>query len=130
LSGIKEGVAALPQKSRADYREEPVGVELDPLMQSPDPMLGRFARVALVACRMRVDYHFLWASIQRLSFHQSTHFDQPTLERVTELAATGPIDLGALVKEEVPIDDAVGIYDTLRDDPLSLGGTVFDWRAS
>jgi hypothetical protein len=25
------------------------------------------------------------------------------------------------------IDDVVGIYDTLRDDPISLGGIVFDW---
>ncbi|MDA0334682.1 MAG: hypothetical protein O2782_05925 [bacterium] len=27
------------------------------------------------------------------------------------------------------IDAAVRIYDCLRDDPMSLGGTVFDWSA-
>jgi len=46
---------------------------------------------------------------------------------VTALAADGALDLTGLVRDIVPIDDAVRVYDTLRDDPMSLGGTVFDW---
>jgi 2-desacetyl-2-hydroxyethyl bacteriochlorophyllide A dehydrogenase len=103
---------------------------LDPLMEPGKGLLARFARIALVAGRFRVDYHFLWASILRVSFFQSTHFDQTTLEQVTELAAEGKLNLPALIKDVVPIGDAVGMYDRLRDDPMSLGGTVFDWSES
>ncbi len=106
---------------------ECAGVEIDSLLDPKRSPLARFARVALVAGRERVDYHFLWASMRRISFYQSSHFDQPTLEEVTALAASGVLDLGAMISDVVPIDDAVAIYDRLRDDPLSVGGTVFDW---
>lgn len=106
---------------------ECAGVPLDPLLEPPKPLLARFARAALVAGRFRVDYDFLRASMLRVTFYQSTHFDQPTLQKVTELAEKGTLTPGALVRDVVPIDDAVRIYDTLRDDPMSLGGTVFEW---
>ena len=106
---------------------ECAGVDIDSLMKPKNALLAPFARVALVAGRFRVDYNFLWASMLRVSFHQSTHFDRPTLDKVAGLAAGGTLDLGALIKDVVPIDAAVAIYDTLRDDPMSLGGTVFDW---
>ena len=96
-------------------------------MEGGGALLGRFARVALVAGRFRVDYDFLPASMLRVSFHQSTHFDHAALETVTALAAEGTLNLGGLVTDLVPIDDAVRVYDTLRDDPMSLGGTVFNW---
>ena len=96
----------------------------------PPRLLARFARVALVAGRIRVGYPFLRASILRLSFLQSTHFDQAALEAVTDLAADGTLDLDTLVDDVVSIDEAVRVYDTLRDDPMSLGGTVFDWGLS
>jgi 2-desacetyl-2-hydroxyethyl bacteriochlorophyllide A dehydrogenase len=106
---------------------ECAGMPLDSFMEPGKSLLDRFARVALVAGRLRVDYPFLWASMLRLSFHQSTHFDQATLDTVTTLAAKGALDLGTLVNDVVPIDDAVRVYDALRDDPMSAGGTVFDW---
>ena len=106
---------------------ECAGVDIDSLMKPKNALLAPFARVALVAGRFRVDYNFLSASMLRVSFHQSTHFDRPTLDKVAGLAAGGTLDLGALIKDVVPIDAAVAIYDTLRDDPMSLGGTVFDW---
>ena len=108
---------------------ECAGVDLDPLMEGKEALLGRFARVALVAGRFRVDYDFLRASMLRISLYQSTHFDRVALEAVTTLAADGALDLNGLVRDIVPIDDAVRVYDTLRDDPMSLGGTVFDWSA-
>lgn len=109
---------------------ECAGVELDTLMEPRMALLARFARAGLVAGRVRVDYTFLWASMLRVAFFQSSHFDQETLDVVAGLAADGVLDLGALIKDVVPIDDAVKIYDTLRDDPMSLGGTVFDWTLS
>ena len=106
---------------------ECAGVDLDTLIQRGKALLARFARVALVAGRTRVEYTFLLASMLRVSFFQSTHFDQPTLEKVAGLTKDRVLDLEALVKDIVPIDDAVRIYDLLRDNPMSLGGTVFAW---
>lgn len=106
---------------------ECAGTPLDTFLDPQKTVLDRFARAALVSGRFRVDYNFLWASRLRVSFYQSTHFDYPTLEKVTELSAQGTFTLDALIQDVVPIKDAVKIYDTLRDDPMSLGGTVFDW---
>lgn len=135
--GIEMGAdAAFDPESEADaLREngpysvllECAGVPLDPLMEPGKALLARFARAALVSGRFRVDYHFLWASLLRVSFFQSTHFDQPTLEQVTAWAGEGKLNLPALIKDVVPIGDAVEMYDRLRDEPMSLGGTVFDW---
>ena len=106
---------------------ECAGVPLDSLMEPGAALLARCSRAALVAGRSRVEYNFLWASMLRVSFWQSTHFDQSTLDEVTRLAGDGVLDLDALVSDVVPVDDAVRIYDRLRDDPMSLGGTVLDW---
>lgn len=106
---------------------ECAGAGLDDFMGGPQPLLARFGRVALVAGRSRVEYDFLKASMLRVSFYQSTHFDRPTLEKVTSLAADGRLDLGALVQEVLPLEKAVGLYERLRDEPLAVGGTVFDW---
>lgn len=125
-----EEAEALHENGPYSVLLECAGVPLDPLMEPRKALLARFARVALVAGRFGVEYNFLWASMLRLSFYQSTHFDQPTLDRVTALAAQGTLSLGALIKDVVPIDDAVKMYDTLRDDPMSLGGTVFDWSVA
>lgn len=107
---------------------ECAGAELDPLMDPRKALLARFARVALIAGRDRVEYPFLWASTLRLTVVQSTHFDQDALERVTRLAEAGQLDLDAAVTDVRPIDTAVELYERLRDDPLSVGGTVFRWE--
>ena len=124
---IEQAAEALRESGPYTVLLECAGVPLDPLMEPKKALLERFARAALVAGRSRVEYNFLWASMLRVSFHQSTHFDAPTLERVTALAASGQLALAALIDEVLPIDSAVEIYDRLRDDPMSVGGTVFDW---
>jgi len=106
---------------------ECAGAEIDPLIEPKKELLSRFSRVALIAGRFRVDYNFLWASRLRVSFTQSSHFDQPTLEKVTDLATEGILDLGALIQKVVPIGNAVKTYNTLRDNPMPIGGIVFDW---
>ncbi len=106
---------------------ECAGCDIDPLIEPRKNLLDRFCRAALIAGRFRVEYNFLWASMLRVKFSQSTHFDFPTLEKVTSLASGGVLDLEAFVKDIVPIDRAVATYNMLRDHPMSLGGTVFDW---
>ena len=121
--------AALAESGPYSVLLECAGAQLDDLIDPQKTLLAPFARVALIAGRFRADYNFLWASRLRLSFCQSTHFDRPTLAEVTALAAAGRFDLAALIQDVVPLSRAVETYDTLRDRPLTLGGTVFDWTA-
>lgn len=135
--GIKMGAdAAFDPEKDADalYENGPysvllecAGVELNSLINPQKTLLAPLARATLVAGRVLVEYTFLWASRIKASFYQSSHFDQPTLEKVTALAAEGTLNLDALIKDVVPIDNAVETFNTLRDDPMSLRGTVFDW---
>ena len=43
------------------------------------------------------------------------------------LVAKGTIQIKPLIKDVVPIADTICIYDTLRDTPNALLGTVFAW---
>lgn len=63
----------------------------------------------------------------KLETHFTAHFVQDDLEQVLRLAMDGRLYLQELVREVVPINDALRIYDTLRDDKSALLGTVFDW---
>ncbi|MBT3273184.1 MAG: zinc-binding dehydrogenase [Spirochaetales bacterium] len=84
-------------------------------------------RLVMVAGRNNVTIDFNRAFACRLEVHFTAHFDQDDLEQVYRLAAAGRLELRGLVREVVPIHDAVRIYSTLRDDKSSLLGTVFDW---
>jgi hypothetical protein len=39
----------------------------------------------------------------------------------------GVVKIGPLLREVVPVVEAKGIYDTLREQPQKLMGTVFVW---
>ena len=67
-----------------------------------------------------VEYHLLKESDLVIKLPQG--FD---LEQVVRLAHRGDIKLRPLVRDVVALDDAVRIYDTLRDAPSQLLGTVF-----
>jgi hypothetical protein len=47
---------------------------------------------------------------------------------VCRLVGRGALRLDALLRDVVPVAQAKGVYDTLRDEPSKLLGTVFDWR--
>jgi threonine dehydrogenase-like Zn-dependent dehydrogenase len=55
------------------------------------------------------------------------HFTRADLEQVIRLIAKGTIRVRPLIKDLVPVTQAQRIYDTLRDRPNELGGTVFRW---
>ena len=93
-------------------------------------VLAREARLVLVAGRERTDFNFNAASGQRLVTYSTAHFVQSDLEQVLRLALKGEICLRELLRDIVPANDAVAVYDTLRDEKHKLLGTVFDWTGN
>lgn len=93
-----------------------------------DGVLDKNARLVLVAGRFETNFSFNAASSCKLEAHYTTHFVQDDLDQVFRLARKGVIKLRELVRKEVPIQDAIGVYDMLRDEKSRLLGTIFDWR--
>ncbi len=79
----------------------------------------------LVAGRYDVKYNFNMAGSAEVDIVHTQHFDQDDLEQVVRLAARGDIRVRPLIRDVVPLDEAVRIYNTLRDNPRQLLGTVF-----
>jgi 2-desacetyl-2-hydroxyethyl bacteriochlorophyllide A dehydrogenase len=83
------------------------------------------ARLVLVAGRHRVEYDFVPAGAAELDILHTQHFDQTDLEETLRLAAGGEFRLRPLLRDVVPLTEAVRIFDTLRDEPGRLLGVVF-----
>lgn len=86
------------------------------------------ARIVMIAGRERVDYAFNAAQARELTILHAGHFTTADLKLVAGLTAQGALRIKPLLREKVKIDDAVAIYDRLREDPASLMGAVFDWQ--
>jgi 2-desacetyl-2-hydroxyethyl bacteriochlorophyllide A dehydrogenase len=84
--------------------------------------------VIFIAGRTKVDYTFNIGQGREVSIKQNSHFDRSDLEYLCRLVALGAIRFGPLLQDVVPVVDAKGIFDRLRDQPGTLLGTVFDWR--
>jgi 2-desacetyl-2-hydroxyethyl bacteriochlorophyllide A dehydrogenase len=84
-------------------------------------------RIVVIAGRSRVDYSFNAAQGSELEVNHAGHFDRGDLEQLCRFVAEGTIQIAPIIQDLVPIQDAVGIYDRLRDQPNTLFGTVFDW---
>ncbi len=84
-------------------------------------------RVLLIAGRDRVTYPFNMAQRRLLTLKQNSHFYVDDLENLARLHSRGQIDLASLLQDVVPAEEAKRIYDTLRDRPNDLLGTVFTW---
>ncbi len=84
-------------------------------------------RVLFIAGRDRVDYPFNLAQRRLITVKQNSHFYVDDLENLARLHSRGRIDLASLIQDVVPAAEAKRIYDTLRDRPNDLLGTVFSW---
>lgn len=93
-------------------------------------LLERGARLVFVAGRFDTCFNFNAASACRLTTYSTAHFVQDDLEQVLRLALKGVIRLKELVRDIVPIGQAISTYDTLRDNKRMLLGTVFDWTGN
>ncbi len=84
-------------------------------------------RVLFIAGRDRVDYPFNLAQRRLITVKQNSHFYVDDLENLARLHSRGRIELASLIQDVVLAEEAKRIYDTLRDRPNDLLGTVFSW---
>lgn len=84
-------------------------------------------RVLFIAGRFRVNYTFNLGQGREITIKQNSHFDLSDLANLCRLVARGRVRIAPLIKDVVPVSEAARIYDTLRDEPSRLLGTVFVW---
>ena len=84
-------------------------------------------RVLFIAGRDKVTYSFNLGQGREVRIRQNSHFDRDDLYNTCRLVARGLIKIRPLIRDVVPVSEAKRIYDTLRDAPDQLMGTVFAW---
>ncbi len=84
--------------------------------------------VMFIAGRFRVDYTFNDGQWREITIKQTSHFDNSDLYHTRRLVSKGTIQIAPLIQDVVPVNEAKRVYDTLKDEPKKLFGTVFDWR--
>ena len=83
--------------------------------------------VLFIAGRFKVEYSFNLGQAREITIMQNSHFKNGDLANLCRLVARGMVEIGPLIQDMVPAADAARIYDTLRDEPNKLRGTVFVW---
>lgn len=84
-------------------------------------------RIMLIAGRSRIAYDFNTGQGHEITIKQNSHFDNSDLANLCRLVARGQVHLKPYLKDIAPVDKAEAIYNTLRDNPQELFGTVFKW---
>ncbi len=85
-------------------------------------------RLLLVAGRFDVNYTFNIGQFKEISILQCSHFTCDDLENLCRFLRQGSIKIAPLIRHRVHIDEAPQIYRWLRDEPMRLLGTVFQWN--
>lgn len=102
---------------------------LGAILDGKDRLIAYRGRLLLIAGRFDVTYRFNSGQFSEVAVLHAGHFDQIDLEHVVRLVAKGTLRIRPLITNVLPIADAIRIYDTLRDAPNSLLGTVFAWES-
>ena len=85
------------------------------------------SRLALIAGRQPVEYNFNGGQGHELTVYHASHFTSSDLAQVCRFTAEGGLKIAPVIQDLVKIDQALPIYERLRDNPSSLFGVVFDW---
>jgi 2-desacetyl-2-hydroxyethyl bacteriochlorophyllide A dehydrogenase len=88
---------------------------------------GHRGRLVLIAGRFEVRYDFNVGQGREICIRQNSHFDTSDLENLCRLVERSLVQIEPMIQDVVPVEDAQGIYETLRDRPGELYGTVFEW---
>ena len=84
-------------------------------------------RVLPIAGRFNVSYSFNLGQGHEVTIKQNSHFNRDDLANLCRLVQRGMVRIGPLIRDVVSVNEAARIYDTLRDRPSELLGTVFVW---
>ena len=84
-------------------------------------------RLLLVAGRFDVNYTFNVGQFKEISILQCSHFTRDDLENLCRFLRQGSVKIAPLIRHRVHIDESPQIYRWLRDEPMRLLGTVFEW---
>ena len=84
-------------------------------------------RVIFIAGRGKVTYTFNLGQGREIQLKQNSHFDRDDLQNLCRLVDRGLVKIAPLIRDVAPVSEAKRIYDTLRDNPNELLGTVFVW---
>ena len=87
----------------------------------------RRGRVIFVAGRFKVSYTFNTGQNREITIKQNGHFDRDDLANLCHLVSRDMVKIGPLISNVVSVNEANRIYNTLRDNPSELLGTVFEW---
>lgn len=85
-------------------------------------------RLLLIAGRFHVHYTFNLGQAREITIRQNTGYDRDDLANLCRLIRRGLVDIAPLLQDTVPVTEARRVYDTLRDTPQELLGTVFFWE--
>ena len=85
-------------------------------------------RLLLIAGRFHVHYTFNLGQAREITIRQNTGYDRDDLANLCRLIRRGLVDIAPLLQDTVPVTEARRVYDTLRDTPQELLGTVFLWE--
>ena len=85
-------------------------------------------RLLLVAGRFDVNYTFNVGQHKEISILQCSHFTCDDLENLCRLLQQGAVKIAPLIRHRVPVAEAPRIYEWLRDEPMRLLGSVFQWE--
>ena len=85
-------------------------------------------RLLLVAGRFDVNYTFNVGQHKEISILQCSHFTRDDLENLCRFLRQDSVKIAPLIRHRVPLDEAPQIYRWLRDEPMHLLGTVFQWE--
>ena len=84
-------------------------------------------RLLLVAGRFDVNYTFNVGQFKEVSILHCSHFTRDDLDNLCRLLQQGSVNIAPLIRHRVNVNDASQIYNWLRDEPMRLLGTVFEW---
>ena len=84
-------------------------------------------RLLLVAGRFDVNYTFNVGQFKEISILHCSHFTRDDLDNLCRFLRQGSIRIAPLIQHKVPLADVPQIYRWLRDEPMRLLGTVFEW---
>lgn len=84
-------------------------------------------RLLLVAGRFDVNYTFNVGQFKEVSILHCSHFTRDDLENLCRLLQQGSVKIRPLIRHQVNVNEASQVYNWLRDEPMRLLGTVFEW---